>query len=70
MARPKKTNPIPAAPQAAAEVRKTAPPLPSREELFKMIQTASFFRAEKDAFRKNPADYWNEAEKEIMARYR
>lgn len=75
MARPKKTvvpAPAPAArtPEAAAAVRKAPAPLPSREELYKMIQTAAFFTAEKDAFRKDPSAYWGEAEKEIMARYR
>ncbi len=70
MARPKKSIPAPATPQAAVEVRKTPPPLPSREDLYKMIQTASYFKAEKDGFRKSPAVYWNEAETEIMARYR
>jgi hypothetical protein len=34
-----------------------------------MIQVAAYFRAEKDGFRKDPAEYWREAELEIALRF-
>jgi len=34
-----------------------------------MIRTAAYFRAEKEAFRGDPAVYWADAEKEILARF-
>ena len=75
MARPKKSKPkfpeTPSViPDAAAAVRKTPAPRPPREDLLKMIQTASYFRAQKDGFRQDPSVYWAEAEKEMMARFR
>lgn len=74
MARPKK---VPVAPSVvtppagvAVEVRKKPHPLPRPAELQQMIETAAYFRAEKDGFRMDPGLYWKEAEAEIRARFR
>jgi len=65
---PRKPIPTPAE-SAAAEVPTVPPPPPTPEERFKMIQVAAYFRAEKDGFRKDPAEYWREAELEIALRF-
>jgi hypothetical protein len=83
MARPKKTTekttektvekkPVPDLKKnnSAAEIRKTPAPLPPPEDLNQMIQTAAYFRAQKDGFRMDPGLYWKEAEGEIMARFK
>jgi hypothetical protein len=72
MARPNKTAVKPAAapaPDADVEVRKVRPPRPRPEELQHMIQTAAYFRAQKDGFRMDSKLYWKEAEAEILSRF-
>jgi hypothetical protein len=74
MVRPKKTPDTPKAMPptngAAAEVIKKPHPLPRPAELQQMIETAAYFKAEKDGFRMNPGLYWKEAEAEIRSRFR
>ncbi len=65
---PRQPNPAPAE-TAAVDVPTTPPQTPTPEVRFKMIQVAAYFRAEKDGFRKDPAEYWREAELEIALRF-
>lgn len=72
MALPKKTAVKPAAapaPDSDVEVRKVRPPRPRPGELQQMIQTAAYFRAQKDGFRMDSGLYWKEAEAEILSRF-
>jgi hypothetical protein len=59
-----------AAPRKSAATRKTtrksaSARVISAEERYHMIETAAYFRGEKDGFRSDASTYWVEAEKEI-----
>lgn len=69
-AEPKKTAAAakPAAPKKAAAAKKVAAPKklkPGPEELYRMIQTAAYFIAERNGFAGDSKVYWAQAEAQI-----
>ena len=62
----KKAAPKKAAPKKAP-AKKAAPKVRqiSAEERYQMIETAAYFRAERDNFQSDASQYWTQAEQEI-----
>lgn len=61
-AAPKKTT---SAKPAAAAKTKTSPRKISAEERYKMTEVAAYFLAERNGFKGNPVEYWEQAEAQI-----
>lgn len=61
-----------AAPKKSAAPRKAAAPKPAKklkpgpEELYRMIQTAAYFIAERNGFAGDSKSYWAQAEAQIL----